>query len=82
MQQMMEEQGLVAPSGKFGNFSKYLDYSKETAIKLQKIVRDSEATFEAIGRPDLHDRNADWETVRQMLMNNVLDEAPARVEDV
>ncbi len=58
VQQMMEDQGLVAPSGKFGNFSEYLDYNKETAIKLQNIVRDSEATFETIGRPDLSGRNA------------------------
>jgi hypothetical protein len=82
VQRMIEEQGFVAPSGKFGNFSEYLDYSKETAIKLQKIVRDSEATFEAIGRPDLHDTNANYDSVRQMLMNSVYDETPAKVTDV
>jgi hypothetical protein len=82
VRQAMADQGLVAPSGKFGNFSEYLDYSKETAIKLQKIVRDSEANFEALGRPMLHARNANWETVRRTLMNSVLDEAPAKVDDV
>jgi hypothetical protein len=82
VQQRIEEQGFVVPSGKFGNFSEYLDYSKEAAIKLLKIVRDSEAPFEAIGRPDLHGVKADYETVRQTLMNSVYDETPARIEDV
>ncbi len=82
VQQMIEEQGFVAPSGNFCNFSEYLDYIKETAIKLQKIVRVSEDTFEAIGRPDLHGVNADYETAKQTLMNNVYDETPAKVEDV
>jgi hypothetical protein len=72
VQRMMEDQGLVAPSGKFSSFSEYLDYNKETAIKIQKIARDSEAPFEAIGRPDLHGRNANWDVIRQMLMNSGL----------
>jgi hypothetical protein len=76
VQQLIEEQGFVAPSGKFGNFSEYLDYSKETAIKLQKIVRDSEATFEALGRPMLHARNSNWEAVRKILMNGVWTKRP------
>ena len=82
MQQMIEDQGFVAPHGKFGNFSKYLNYNKETAIQLQKIVRDSGANFEAIGRPNLHGVNANYETDRQTLMNSVLDETPAKFEDV
>ena len=78
----MIDAGLIAPTGKFGNFSEYLDYTKETAIKLQKIVRDSEANYEALGRPMLHDRRSNYDTVRRTLMNNDLDEAPAQVEDV
>ncbi len=73
---------MVAPSGKFGNFSEYVDYTKETAIKLQKIARDLEANYEAIGRPMLHGADLDYEAVRNALMNNVLDNAPARIEDV
>jgi hypothetical protein len=45
-------------------------------------MRDSKATFEAIGRPDLHGVNTNYETVRQTLVNCVLDETPAKVEDV
>ena len=45
-------------------------------------MRDSEATFQGIGRPDLHGTNANYESVRQMLMNSVYDETPAKVTDV
>jgi hypothetical protein len=78
----MEDDGMVAPSGKFGNFSEYFDCTKEPAIKLQKIVRDSEANYEAIGRPMLHGAGLDYETVRKALKNIVLDDAPTRIEDV
>ena len=81
-QQRMVDEGLIAPTGKFGNFSEYLDYTKETAIKLQKIIRDSEANYEALGRPMLHDRNDNYEAVRRKLMTSDLSEAPAQVEDV
>ena len=45
-------------------------------------MRDSEATFEAIGRPDIHGVNANYDSVRQMLINSVYDETPAKVTAV
>jgi ribosomal protein L32 len=82
VQQQIADEGAIAPSGKFGNFSEYIDYSKEVAIKLQKVIRDSEANYEALGRPSLYKNEWKWESVRRELMDSVLDEAPAKVEDV